>query len=267
MAKDVRVLIVEDDLYSRDMMTMLLTRDWRTRVVGEIDGHEDVSDYLLQPLQQVDVILIGVETPTDQEWPFQMLDLVDSYENPTVILYAGTRFDKSVLAHASRKGFGGYLLKDEVIYSLASAVVFASKGHCVITPGVKRIANEIDWPQKTLVIDGSQKVTNFSKRESEIVHLGILFNLAQRDIADELVIGTDWVSEAMSNVYEKLGLREILSGEVPLNLYFDDEMVLAHCERILERAQRNSSSGSLRRAPWMSTLAFHLLTAPTIEEI
>lgn len=266
MVKDVRVLIVEDDLYSRDMMTMLLTRDWRTRVIGEIDGHDDVSDYLLQPIQQVDVVLIGVETPTDQEWPFQVLDLVDELESQAVILYAGTRFDKSVLAHASRKGFGGYLLKEDIIYSLASAVVSACKGHCIITPGVKRNSNKTDWPPKTLVVDGSQKVANFSKRESEIVHLGILFNLAQRDIADELVIGTDWVSEAMSNVYEKLGLREILSGEVPLNLYFEDEMVLAHCERILERSKRNSSSGSLRRAPWMSTLAFHLLTTPTIEE-
>ena len=267
MAKDVRVLIVEDDLYSRDMMTMLLTRDWRTRVIGELSGQDDVSDYLLQPLQHVDVILIGVETPTGQEWPYQVLDLVSSYENPAVILYAGTRVDQSVLAHASQKGFGGYLLKDEIIYSLASAVVLASKGQCVITPGVKMISNEVDWPQETLIVDGSQKVVNFSARESEIVHLGILFNLAQRDIADELVIGTDWISEAMSNVYEKLGLREILSGEVPLDLYFDDETVLAHCEKILERAKRNSSSGTLRRAPWMSTLAFHLLTTPTIEEI
>lgn len=267
MAKDIRVLIVEDDLYSRDMMTMLLTRDWRTRVIGELNGHDDVSNFLQQPLQQVDVILIGVETPTDQEWPFLALDLIRTHQNPGVILYAGTRVDQSVLAHASRKGFGGYLLKDEVIYSLASAVVLASKGNCVITPGVKMISNEIDWPLKTLIIDGSQKVANFSKRESEIVHLGILFNLAQRDIADELVIGTDWISEAMSNVYEKLGLREILSGEVPLDLYFDDETILVHCERILERARRNSSSGSLRRAPWMSTLAFHLLTTPKIEEI
>lgn len=267
MAKDVRVLIVEDDLYSRDMMTMMLTRDWRTRVVGELDDHDKVREYLLQPIQQVDVVLIGVETPTDQEWPFQMLDLVDSLDTQAIILYAGTRFENSVLAHASRKGFGGYLLKEDVVYSLASAVAFACKGYCIITPGVKANSNKNDWPSKTMVVDGRHKVANFSKRESEIVHLGILFNLAQRDIADELVIGTDWVSEAMSNVYEKLGLREILSGEVPLDLYFEDEMVLAHCERILERAQRNSSSGSLRRAPWMSTLAFHLLTTPVIEEI
>ena len=36
MAKDIQVLIIEDDPYARDLMTLLLTRDWRTHVIGEI---------------------------------------------------------------------------------------------------------------------------------------------------------------------------------------------------------------------------------------
>lgn len=267
MTKDVRVLIVEDDLYSRDMMTMLLTRDWRTRVMGELCGQDDVSEYFSQPLKQVDLVLIGVETPSDQEWPFQVLDMIRPFEEPPVILYSGTRVEDDVIAYIHREGFGGYLLKDEILYSLASAVVLAVNGYCVITPGVKNIANSQEWPLKTLVVDGSKKVADFSKRESEIVHLGLLFNMSQRDIADELVIGTDWVSETMSNVYAKLGLREILLGEVKLDNYLDDEIVLEHYEEILGRATRNLKNGGLRKAPWMSTLAFHLLTIPAIEEL
>jgi DNA-binding CsgD family transcriptional regulator len=129
------------------------------------------------------------------------------------------------------------------------------------------VANCQEWPLKTLVVDGGKKVADFSKRESEIVHLGLLFNMSQRDIADELVIGTDWVSETMSNVYAKLGLREILQGEVELDDILDDETVLDHYEKILERATRNIKGGGLRKAPWMSTLAFHLLTVPTIKEL
>ncbi len=267
MAKDIRVLVVEDDLYSRSMIAMLLTRDWRTRVIGEICGHDDVQIFFSQPYQQVDVLLIGVETPDDQEWPFQLLDTVCSLENPPRILYTGTRVDRNIMGYIPRKCFGGYLLKDEVIFSLASAVVLAHHGYFVITPSVRLLAQDQEWPEKTRVIDGTRKVADFSKRESEIVHLGILFNLSQRDIADELVIGTDWISEAMSNIYVKLGLRDILTGEVSLDSYFEDEMVLAHCEKILERAKRNTKSGGLRKAPWMSTLAFHLLTLPTIEEL
>jgi len=35
MQKELNVIIVEDDPYARDFMSMLLRRDWRTRVVGE----------------------------------------------------------------------------------------------------------------------------------------------------------------------------------------------------------------------------------------
>jgi DNA-binding NarL/FixJ family response regulator len=267
MTKDVRVLIVEDDLYSRDMMTMLLTRDWRTRVVGELCGQDDVSDFFSQPIKQVDVILIGIETTSDQEWPFLVLDMVCQLDEPPIILYAATRVEGDIFNYIHREGFGGYLLKEEILYSLASAVVLAEGGYCVITPGVKTITSSQEWPLQTLVVDGSKKVADFSKRESEIVHLGVLFNMSQRDIADELVIGTDWVSETMSNVYAKLGLHEILHGEIALDNFLDDETVLDHYEKIIDRATRNIKSGGLRKAPWMSTLAFHLLTVPVIEEL
>ncbi len=267
MAKDVRVLIIEDDIYSRNMTAMLLTRDWRTRVVGEMNGQDDIGEFLEQPLQHVDVILIGVETPSDQDWPFRVLETVSTFQVPPVVLYAGTRVDQSLVYHISHKEFAGYVLKGEVLYSLASAIVLSANGHCVITPGVCRWISRGRSGKSIKVVDGSRRVAHFSRRESEIVHLGILFNMSQRDIADELVIGTDWISEAMGNIYEKLGLHEILSGQVPLEQYFEDEIVLAHCEAILERARKSSRSGKLRKAPWMSTLAFHLLTTPIVEDL
>ena len=49
MQKDIRVLIVEDDPYARDLMALLLTRDWRTQVIGELGKKEEVIDFLHRP--------------------------------------------------------------------------------------------------------------------------------------------------------------------------------------------------------------------------
>ncbi len=266
MAKDICVLIVEDDIYSRNMMAMMLTRDWRTRVISELYGRDDIIDILDKPIKQVDVILIGVESPDDHAWPFQILDKLASIDSPPVVLYAGTTVNHNLSYYSTHDLFGGYVLKSEVLYSMATAVALSSRGFRVITPGVQNWLGRGAVGRDIKVLDGCGKVANFSRRESEIVHLGIIFNLSQRDIADELVIGTDWISEAMGNIYEKLGIHEILSGQVPLNHYFEDELVLARCETILERAHSNSRTGKLRKAPWMSTLAFHLLTTPFIED-
>jgi hypothetical protein len=117
-----------------------------------------------------------------------------------------------------------------------------------------------------MILDGRKLTTNFSRRENELVRLGIIFNLAIRDIADELVLGAGWVSEIISTIYRKLGVREILTGEVPLDMYFTNEAVLTNCKNIINRAKTKQADGKLRKAPWMSTLAFHLLTVPEINE-
>ena len=70
-----------------------------------------------------------------------------------------------------------------------------------------------------------------------------------------------------SGVYKKLGLREILTGEIPLDMYFTDEAVLAHIQQIVRRPKTDQPGEKMRKAPWMSTLAFHMLTMPEITEI
>jgi DNA-binding NarL/FixJ family response regulator len=207
-----------------------------------------------------------METLGDQTWPLRVIDDILILSDPPVVLIAGTNLESSIVKYLIKPNFGGFLLKREVAYSIASAVALTYQGNVVITPGVSNIAVCKESTRPVVIVDGSHKVANFSRRESEIIHLGILFNLSQRDLADELLIGTDWISETMSNVYEKLGLREILNGEVPLNLYFEDEVVITHFERILERAKKSSKTGKFRKAPWMSTLAFHLLTVPEIDK-
>lgn len=41
MPKDIRVMIIEPFDFSRHWMALLLARDWRTRVVGEMGKIED----------------------------------------------------------------------------------------------------------------------------------------------------------------------------------------------------------------------------------
>jgi hypothetical protein len=93
----------------------------------------------------------------------------------------------------------------------------------------------------------------------------LLFNLAQRDIADDLVLSTDFVAEVMGQVYEKLGIHRILSGEQALEDYFQDEKLQGRCREILEQYSAGGSRPG-RKAPGMATLAFHLLTVPETTE-
>ena len=273
MAKDIRVLIVEDDPYAQDLMSLLLTRDWRTRVVGEVSDKEELEEFLAQGDSKIDVVVLDTEMPGKPELPFELAAMTKSLAKPPKILYTATKGSREPLERILHAACGGYVLKGELLYAMASAVSMIAAGQCVITPGIQRILFGFDYPSDVYSLDGRKLWATFTPREREIIRLAMIFNLAIRDMADELVLSPGWVSEVVSMIYLKLGLREILNGEAALEDYFDDENVLAHCRTITQRGEAGTAGTAgapekkLRKAPWMSTLAFHLLTIPDVKKI
>jgi DNA-binding NarL/FixJ family response regulator len=269
MPKDIRVLIIENDPYARDMIAMLLTRDWRTRIVGELGANSKATliNLLSQPSARIDVIIVDTEEPGNPDWPVEIAQFCNnrSAAQRSTLLYTCTQPDARMLTRLQNERFGGYLVKGEILYSIAAAVSAAYFGKVVITPGVQGLINFSNHSKRTLVLNGAQPVAKFTHREADLVRLGILFNLPQRDIADELVVSTDFVAEVMSNIYEKLGLHGILSGEHSLEDYFDDENLLLHYRSVLKGTGVTGGKRP-RKAPWMTTMAFHLLTAPQKQE-
>lgn len=248
-------------------MTLFLTRDWRTRVIGEAGSESDVKRILNEPFQKVHAIVLDTEVPKDSEWPFRVAKYAQEYRNPPIILCTATKPDPETLAELIKGHFGGYALKKEVGYALASAVAEATnRNKWIITPSIYKLALRlrIQLPENTIILDGTKPVTNLTPRESEIARLAILFNHPHRDLADELLIRADQVSKHVSNVYSKLGLDQIISGEMSPELFIQDKMVLQHFYGILDRV---SSSNVKRKTTDMATLAFHLLTIPEIREI
>ncbi len=64
----------------------------------------------------------------------------------------------------------------------------------------------------------------------------------------------------VSELYTKLGLSEIFDGGIDAYRYMEnDEVIRAHITEILE------DLGSSKKARDVETLAFHLLTMPSIE--
>jgi DNA-binding NarL/FixJ family response regulator len=268
MHKDIHVIIVEDDPYARDFMSMLLRRDWRTRVVGEYgsDCGIELHHALRQATRPVDVLLIDTEVPTDEQWPLKVAQITRSLAQPPALLYTCTAPSLRILEQVLALNGRGYLAKREILYGLAAAITAAAQGQFVITPGVQMIAGQVELPERLAVLDGMIPVAHFTPREHELTRLGLLFNLEQRDIADELVVGTDFVAELMGQVYDKLGLHELLRGEKSPETCFTDEMLLAHCRELLAQSPPSPTHRG-HKTPWMSTLAFHLLTQPETEEM
>jgi hypothetical protein len=114
-------------------------------------------------------------------------------------------------------------------------------------------------PSNKLILDGRKILPGFTDHQADVARMAIIFSLGRRDLADELKISEQWSYGLVSELYTKMGLKEILSGEVDLFSYIGESPIIRHhFEEILAQL------GSSNKARDLETLAYHVLTMPEI---
>jgi DNA-binding NarL/FixJ family response regulator len=260
-----QILILEDDPFARNWMALLAARDWRTRLAGEFDQPLKIIPFLHQKATNVDLILMDTDIPGGEDWLPQVLGAISGLKHPPAILCTGIRANPDVLVRMIHPSFVGYILKNEINYSIAWAIDYAMSGKWVITEGVRTLASELGYPlpRPCVLLDGRNSLqSTLSQHQADVSRLAFLFSMERHDLADELGVVDDWGYGLVSQIYEQLGIKDILSDEDILDSYFGNEpLILSHIEKI-----RSSGKPSVK-AHELETLAFHIITMPEMVEI
>lgn len=274
MKKPIDVLIIEDDPYSSEFMRMLLVRDWRTRVVGVIkDQLElDLLNHTNHPMyKKIDLMVIDTEFSANSSQLFNIIDNTLRWDPKPKILCTTTNPDSDIIkALIKYENFRGYLLKNEIIYSIATAVCLANADYLLFSPTAYKAAFNLfkETSEQMLIIDGNELnipeeiyKKNIPPKESEILNLGLLFNLVNYDIKDELSITKNWVKQAIHLCYLKLGLEKVITDnkilEYVLNSsYFDNQLVIDQIEKM--------KVGNRNDQPSKECAAFYLYTSAKV---
>lgn len=261
MKNDIRVGILEDDIFSRNWMALLLVRDWRTRVVGEFGTQVELSTYLKEFKQAFDLLVLDVDLIHGAMNIDDVCNSFSSYDRPVKILLTGIHPEARIVRQLSDSRICGYVLKHEIGFSLSWAITFAFEGEWVFTPGTYALATNLNYSQhkNKLILDGRKPLPGFTEHEANVARIAIIFSTGRRDLADELKISEQWSYGLVSELYEKMGLSDIIAGEVDLFSYIgESEIIRSHFEDIIEQL------GTSKKARDLETLAYHLLTMPEI---
>ena len=261
MKKDILVAILEDDAFSQNWMALLLVRDWRTRVVAEFKTRVEMCEFMDNNFQPFDLLIVDVDLFGESFTVNDICENLDDRNKKTKILLTGVEPKPQVLRHIPYDRVVGYVLKNEVGYSLSWILSFAFDGYWVFTPGTYSMAIKMNGliPENRLVLDGRKQLPGFSDHESEVARLAFIFSLGRRDLADELKISEQWSYGLVSELYKKMGLSDILSGEEDLFSYIgENEIIRKHFEEIM------AEIGKSKKARDLETLAYHLISMPDI---
>lgn len=256
MLRSHHVVIMEDDLYSRDFMSMLLMRDWRTRVIADVSNEKELRTLLETRKEKIDLILLDTEAPHHRDWLLNTAKLIKHSDQNCLILCTGTIPHVSLLKEIVSLGCHGYVMKKEVRYGLAAAVRYTVAGKWVTTPSVRQIAHKSGFrlPDETMVLESYVNLDSLTPREREMAKLAILFNLSQHDLHDELLISEGQVARHVHSAYKKMGLHDILDSESLPEDFFESELVISQFKSGQEQRKKRN------RVENMSTFGFHLLT-------
>jgi DNA-binding NarL/FixJ family response regulator len=204
--KKIRVLVADDQRLVRDGIASLLSIQDGIEVVGTASNGEEAVEQALA--QKPEVALMDIRMP--------IMDGVEATrrikrELPECQVLMLTTFDdEEYVLDALSAGACGYLLKDIPANDLASAIKAAYQGIYQLDPGVAGkmlLALSADRGRAEPAIAVPHTTADLSAREVEVLRL-IAKGASNREIAEHLVISEGTVKNHISNILNRLGLRD-----------------------------------------------------------
>lgn len=268
MKDEIQVVIVEDDPFARNWMVIVAVRDWRTTVVGDIDHPSRLVSFLAEKKNEIDFIVIDTDIPGGGNWIEEVTALIDQFSKQPKILCTGIKPNPDVLLKLTHPAFVGYVLKSEIRYSLAWAISMAIDGKWkwVVTEGVETLAHKVKFrlPRPCGILKGSTMIGDLTERQANVARLAFLFSIERRELAKEQGVGEQYGNQLVSQVYQELGIKDILEDDDLLEEYFGRyEFIMNYIAEIRRSSRRKGN----QKVKDMETLAFHMITMPEVEEL
>jgi len=217
----IRVLLADDQKLIRQGICLLLEIEADIQVAGQAaNGREAIEQVeALHP----DVVLMDVRMP-EMDGVAATRELSARFPEAKVIILTTFEDDETVF-EALKAGARGYLLKDTSSEEMAAAVRKVAAGEALIEPRITRKVLA-EFSRMATATDGqaasSDKAASGSlpvpltDRELEVLQ-ALARGLSNREIAGQLVITEGTVKNHVSNLIDKLGVRDrtqaVLKGQ------------------------------------------------------
>jgi len=196
--KQIRVLIVEDEVIVAEALCALLDDQQHISVVGRASNAREA----VQKARQLDpdLILLDLRLP-DQLGIWVITELAQSRAKAKILVLSGHAENKEVVA-AFKAGAIGYVLKTQAATEIVQAIDSAMADHSTMHPTVAQLMIDQLGQQKS-----ETKTDNLLTATELCVLTGVAQGLRNKEIAHSLAISRVTVSIHISRILHKLCLE------------------------------------------------------------
>jgi DNA-binding NarL/FixJ family response regulator len=203
--KPVRVLLIDDDVHIRNVISQELLRDSRTHLVAQGASMRDGRSLIRE--HQFDVMLVDLNLGDGSGFELiQHLKLVRPMAEAVVI---SATEDEQYALRAFELGATGYLVKSSWFGSFPEALLQVVNGGASISPILaRRLLRKLEQPRipVTAVSQAADREAKLTLREREVLKM-VSTGCTSGEIAAYLEISCQTVNTHIKNIYRKLQIR------------------------------------------------------------
>ncbi len=200
-ARQINVLVVEDDFYTRRDIVRKINSDPNFRVEMAATRDEAIA-YLTN--HSAEIILVDLGLPDGPG--LSVIEFAMKKANPPNILVLSSAKDETSVLAAISAGASGYIVKDSTSHDLVAAIYQLRDGYSPLSPSIARFIlrsfnNRMQKDEHT--VDAQY---DLSTREQSVL-AEIVRGATYREIAGKLSITEATVQSHVKQVYRKLGVN------------------------------------------------------------
>lgn len=213
----IQILLVDDQALIRQGLKALLELEPDLHIAGEAENGQIAIECVksLQP----DVVLMDIRMPVMDG---VMATKEISQQFPDVNILMLTTFDDDTyVSKAIEHGAKGYLLKDTPSEEIAAAIRAVDRGYTHLAPGMmkKIMSGRLERAETSL----PPELRELTPRELEVLKL-IASGANNREIAQALYISEGTVKNHVTNLLNRLNLRDRTQAAILANTYFESHL-------------------------------------------
>jgi DNA-binding NarL/FixJ family response regulator len=205
-ARDIRVLIADDEALVRAGFTVLINSAPGFTVVGEAsDGVRAVrQSRALKP----DVVLMDIRMPVMGGLEATRV-ILDGGQDPLPRIIVVTTFDSDEhVFEALRSGASGFVLKDTPPEKLLEAIGIVAGGEALLAPGVtRRLIAAFARQSRAATTSSGDALAQLTSREHDVLRQAAA-GKSNTEIAAELNLSVATVKTHISRLLDKLDCRD-----------------------------------------------------------